>query len=260
MYNFKDTIDRILTPDRSSFALIVDGVNFEERWPEFRTLRVDGRDLAEYDITSTAAPSFDGEIYEDSLLTSRELKVTYQIRAASSDRLRRIYEEMNAFFFTRRIAKFSFADDPNFYFVGGFAVNNPPPEDKNVVVGDMTVRCPQPYKYSNPTTKSGTSVDLALSSAVKVIGSVKLTAAASNALVKLQGPNMSYVEFGPVVAGRVYELRFDENKTEIYEGIVRKMPLFSIDSNLDQFDLPISGPLKMSSGESITVTYQELRL
>ena len=149
MYEFHDTQPRDM-PSNDSLpieAMTIDGVTIEQLIPEYRTLKVMGRELLGNTLTKLKVGSQDGERLQKRSRPVRTITVRYQVTAASPQRFREIYYQLNEIL-NGENKKISFADDPDKYFIGTLSDVDTPEGGKLSVVSSFTFTCFDPYAYA----------------------------------------------------------------------------------------------------------------
>lgn len=150
MYEFHDTQPRDM-PSNDSLpieTMTIDGVTIEQLIPEYRTLKVMGRELLGNTLTKLKVGSQDGERLQKRSRPIRTITVRYQVTAASPQRFREIYYQLNEIL-NGENKKISFADDPDKYFIGTLSDVDTPEGGKLSVVSSFTFTCFDPYAYAN---------------------------------------------------------------------------------------------------------------
>ena len=149
MYEFHDTQPRDM-PSNDSLpieAMTIDGVTIEQLIPEYRTLKVTGRELLGNTLTKLKVGSQDGERLQKRSRPVRTITVRYQVTATSPQRFREIYYQLNEIL-NGENKKISFADDPDKYFIGTLSDVDTPEGGKLSVVSSFTFTCFDPYAYA----------------------------------------------------------------------------------------------------------------
>ena len=148
--NIEDYIKTLPTTECDMF---VGETDLEKTIPGFKVVSVSGRESLEVDINETDIPYRDGSIFEYKRDAARSINVTYTIVTTkrttyddSVDLLKKLLHSPNT--------KFSFADQPNRYFVGNLETIEADPAYKMVGSdcyyggGTIHMRCSDPYIYS----------------------------------------------------------------------------------------------------------------
>lgn len=154
MYEFHDTQPRDM-PSNDSLpieAMTIDGVTIEQLIPEYRTLKVTGRELLGNTLTKLKVGSQDGERLQKRSRPVRTITVRYQVTATSPQRFREIYYQLNEIL-NGETKKISFADDPDKYFIGTLSDVDTPEGGKLSVVSSFTFTCFDPYAYAQEEDK-----------------------------------------------------------------------------------------------------------
>lgn len=131
---------------------VFDGVSLDRELSdsqgEFRTLRIDGRSIANYSVDSSESSGKDGGMMTGRSLQIRLITVTYRLRDKTNAGFLRRYERLNKLL-RKAERKLSFTDE-EFYFIATFSAGEIPEESSNDVTSSLTFLCHDPYKYSKP--------------------------------------------------------------------------------------------------------------
>lgn len=259
MYEFT-TLTGIAPSTGSSFGLIFNGFDLETSIPGFRTLTIEGRGMIGREIKSVSPPRRDGQILEYSNLPPRDITVNYSIKGDDASSLRRRYEELNAILHQSNLSEIKFKDDPGFHYKGILYRIREDDEDSNQIKGQIGFYCPMPFKYSDPVTKSGTTVTYPNNDyLIGVLGRFSFTANASLSTIKIQNDVGDSITIGPVVSGRNYILDIGD-KINIYENGIRKIALLTITAGVERFRVEPGLIYSLSNGGSLQIEFREIRL
>lgn len=148
MYEFIDTVTRILPGnDLPSEALSINGSYIENQISGYRTLSVSGRELLSASVNSYEVGNTTGSYYRRKKFGSRNIKVKYQIISHSPESFREKFNLLNQILDFEQ-AQLVFNDEDDKYFIGTKAGNEEIESGKNSVVGEFTIFCADPKKYS----------------------------------------------------------------------------------------------------------------
>ena len=184
--NIEDYIKTLPTTECDMF---VGETDLEKTIPGFKVVSVSGRESLEVDINETDIPHRDGSIFEYKRDATRSINVTYTIVTTkrttyddSVDLLKKLLHSPNT--------EFSFADQPNRYFVGNLETIEVDPAYKMVGSdcyyggGTIHMRCSDPYIYSKTlkTAKNngGKTITLNNDGSKSVLIDVKATMKSDN--------------------------------------------------------------------------------
>lgn len=149
-------------------AVSVNGVLLDKYVPYFQTLNVVGREGVGRELNTFKVENTDGEFTTGSQLKQRQITVKYKIDAPDDASFRRAYNILTSIIdgnltasmgtvALRKLNRFSFSDEPSYYFEGVVSEFAEVREGLNSVVSTFTIQCPVPYKYRDlkPVTGSG---------------------------------------------------------------------------------------------------------
>ena len=261
MYQFKNLIDLVVDTHESSFGLIFNGKYIEQEISGFMTLVVSGRGLVGREIKTSSAPGADGENLDYSNLPGRMIDVKFRLTAEDSSSLRRKYERLNTLLHTKTAKAIQFRDDPTRHFKGILSGISEEEETSNTIKGEISFYCPTPFKYSDPITKSGTSILLpGGDNAYKVLADFSFVPTAPAALVRIFNGYGESIAIGPVVAGATYKLTTSTDRVEVKENGIKKMTLLSIEAGVETFRIEPDLVFTLSTVGVLTGNFLELRL
>ena len=119
--------------------------------PGFRTLTVKGRHDFSRDINAPEMPN-DGNLYLDSRIEYRSLKIEFHLRAASVAEFNSAVAKLQQILYQPQV-QVRFADQPGYYFIGTASLSFDEPTINTK--GTITITCSDPYRYSDAQTISG---------------------------------------------------------------------------------------------------------
>lgn len=149
MYNFRDLspytgTDQAVWPVE---AMVFNGKLFEREIPEYRTLQVQGRELLGQSLDTLTVGNQNGERLRSRRYPAREITIKYQVDAATTERFREIFYQLNALLQGQN-NKFYFLDDTTKYFIGTLSEIEAVPGGSNSVVSSFTILCNDPFAYA----------------------------------------------------------------------------------------------------------------
>ena len=245
----------------SSYGLVFNSTDLESAIEGFRTLTIDGRGGIGRVIKASPSPYRDGEIFEYSNLPARLIRVQFIIESENSSDLRRSFELLNAILHKKGLSEIKFKDDLGFFYLGSLSQIKDDTEESNSIKGDIEFYCPTPYKYSEPLIITSTAPSYPNNSRlIKLFANISFTASANAGSINIANSLGQIITLGPVVSGKKYDLKFVNNKFEIYEAGIRKMTLLSITSKVELFKIEPGVTYTLSTGGSLSVEFQEVRL
>jgi len=221
MYEFIDTIE---TSDGANIlpseALKINGIYIENEIKGYRTLKVEGRELLESEISDIQIGNSNGSRYRSKRNPSRAITVTYRLETHSAKEFRVKFNRLN-YLLDQEELKLIFLDEPDKYFIGTKSVVDEVEPGLLSVVSQFTFYCADPYKYSTYTveaTNSGESTITLINNGTKPTPvSVKATMKSDNGYVGFTLDDRFYQVGKPEeVDGETYEetvLLFDDHMT-----------------------------------------------
>lgn len=153
MYDFVDTTEAGGSPVLPAEAMSVNGTYIENEIEGYRTLHVTGREMLESEISEIEPGSADGSKFVSRRKLPREIVVTYQLLASTSEAFREKYNELNRIL-DQDEATLVFADEPDKYFIGSLSEFDEVDGGQLNVTGEYVMYCADPYKYGEEITES----------------------------------------------------------------------------------------------------------
>lgn len=152
MYNFRDTttgdlVDPLLPAEAMNWG----GEFLENIIPGYRTLAVDGREVAITEYTTSEISAFDGSQLITKKNSARIITVYYQLIADSVKSFRDSFNELNRVLNKKENILY-FNDEPDKYFKGIKTNAMQVPTGLNAITSSYEIYCPDPYKYSNSSS------------------------------------------------------------------------------------------------------------
>lgn len=149
MHNFRDLSPYTGTDEAvwPAEAMVFNGKLFEREIPEYRTLQVQGRELLGQSLDTLTVGNQNGERLRSRRYPAREITIKYQVDAATTERFREIFYQLNALL-QGQDNKFYFLDDTTKYFIGTLSEIEAVPGGSNSVVSSFTILCTDPFAYA----------------------------------------------------------------------------------------------------------------
>lgn len=257
----------------------VDQTTLEVTVPGYQTISVDGRGLVGRDIQTSSyqfvraggktrrrqksSSNFPRNKLLDSRLSSRTLRIRFELQANTDEQLRRRWEDLNAFVNVVD-GRFTFSDDPNYYYVGTLSDTDEAEERMNHVFSSFSVECVDPYKYSivlYPWRFAGRGdfrpnypYPVALEKAEITAGAMGQSLVLFN---ETQGLSIKIDK--DIAVGDKVILDFQDHR--VYDGAGRSiMPFLNILSDFEGFSISSGDTLKASLQSNVIFYYREKRL
>ena len=146
-YVFTDTTEASPLPALSAEAVWFDGHCLDTEITGFRTLNVQGREVAEKEVDTYETGGKAGEAFRRAYYKTRTITVTYQIMVNTAEQFRESYNQLNRLLHAEQ-ARLIFNDEPDKYFIATKASNNEVDAGLNCVTGAIDFLCADPRKYS----------------------------------------------------------------------------------------------------------------
>lgn len=154
MYQFRDIEQSKKDSKLSSESFTYDGIYFENVIEGYKTLKVTGRESFQKEINSEVIGQADGEYYNYSRVTKRDITITFQLKANTPNDLMNKFTQLNRLL-KKDNAKLIFADESDKYFNATFIQMENVTEGTLMLTGTMLFTCLDPYKYDvNAKTKT----------------------------------------------------------------------------------------------------------
>lgn len=153
MYNFIDITEQQEGSTLPSEALSINGKYIENEIPGYRTLKVEGRESLESEISSIQVGSRNGEYYQGKRDVTREITVTYQMLSKSVEEFRTRFNKLCGMLDFEQ-AQLIFYDEQDKYYTGTKSTVDEPEGGKLNVVSSFTIFCADPYKYALVESKA----------------------------------------------------------------------------------------------------------
>lgn len=151
MYDFRN-IDRVSNdddvyiPTEAMFFYDTD-LPLESIIEGYQTVQVTGRELATPKLNVHEFDSYDGGFVLDRRMPTREIKVKYLMSANDSTEFRYSFNLLNQQLFARKVFKFYFKDEPEYYWIGAVSAVDEFPAGSNSGFSTFTITCIDPFKY-----------------------------------------------------------------------------------------------------------------
>lgn len=152
MYSFTDTTAVPGSNDLPAEAMSINGQYIEQVIPGYRTLSVSGRESLEAELAMLESSCRDGGVYQRRRYLPRTIIVQYQLIASTPEVFMSLHTQLLSILSAEQ-AKIIFADEPDKYYIGTKTkIENVPP-GQLAVIGDITIFCADPFKYSVEETE-----------------------------------------------------------------------------------------------------------
>lgn len=157
-YTFCDTTATPAAIGKSAESVKYNGIWLEEVVPGFRVLQVQGRELLNADINGYEVGDTMGEYFKSRKFQSREIVVTFQLKATSDSAFRAAFNSLN-YYLQPEQAQLIFNDETDKYFLATSASVGDPEPGRNNVLGEITFYCSDPRKYAVTAKSFAASVN-----------------------------------------------------------------------------------------------------
>lgn len=147
LYDFKDINEAKAVYNRTVENLTINGNDLSMSVPGFTVLYVKGRESIPIDIDELDDEVSNGRTFQRKRHRGRPILVGYQIDAKTPEEFRESFNVLNSWLNIDQ-ARYVFADEPGYYFVGTVSDIETPEGGSNCVKGEFTIYCADPYKYS----------------------------------------------------------------------------------------------------------------
>lgn len=148
LYTFKDTIAAPAgSSDLPAEALAINGTYIENIVDGYRTLNVSGRETMAQEVKEAEVGKHDGAFFQYRRYPTRDIVITYQILADSDTAYREAFIKLNSMLNFEE-GQLIFNDEPDKYFIGTPTEVETPEPGLNNAVGEFTLHCDDPFKYS----------------------------------------------------------------------------------------------------------------
>lgn len=202
LYDFIDTTSNISAGNYlPAEAMSFNGVYLENEIDGYRTLSVQGRELASSSINDIEINSKDGTHYKSRRYDSRIITVKYQLITKSNSEFRKAFNKMNSIFAVEQ-AQIIFNDEPDKFFVGTTQGNHEIEGGSNSVIGEIEIYCADPYKYSveekevSPTLDNGYTFEIDYKGTRKAYPKIEVKARSDMGFFALINDQKKILQFG----------------------------------------------------------------
>lgn len=154
MYNFRDTTSDWHFHEEwlPTVAMNFDGGFIEHIVSGYRTLTVSGREMLGVELTTEDVAN--GCIVTEERLPTRELVITYQLDADSSEELLTRFKQLESLLMTGKDVPIFFNDERDWIYYGRLSAVDSVPVESNSVVSSFTILCSDPKRYGRELTTS----------------------------------------------------------------------------------------------------------
>lgn len=154
MYNFRDTTSDWHFHEEwlPTVAMNFDGGFIEHIVSGYRTLTVSGREMLGVELTTEDVAN--GCIVTEERLPARELVITYQLDANSSEELLTRFKQLESLLMTGKDVPIFFNDERDWVYYGRLSAVDSVPVESNSVVSAFAILCSDPKRYGRELTTS----------------------------------------------------------------------------------------------------------
>lgn len=138
--------DYISSLAKPPFAMSFGGVYFETVISGYRTLTVEGRETRDTEITELERLG-DGALYQRKRDKSRTIRVKFLIKSTSESALRTQLNKLDGYLYQEQV-QIIFDDENDKYYTGTKASATYDLSGKYAAVGELSIYCADPNKYS----------------------------------------------------------------------------------------------------------------
>lgn len=278
MYKYTDTQVRGYR-NLPSIQTIIDGINLDREIEGYRTLHVSGREMVNRDISTSAYKlrtvrgksqasrnymSSGGAVFLGSSLSSRNIKIHYQLHAKDNIEFRQMFEKLNYLVQKEQIT-IRFTDDMPFHYIGTFTEADVIEGKSNIVKSSFGYECTDPFKYSEDrfyefTTSGKYMIETNFPTIITKM-TITLQGMGTKFILRNVSTGQSIILDtidSAFVAGDVFELYPREQ--EIYHKGILKPRMMDLLSDFEDFSLAYEDELNTSIPAKVVFSYQEPRL
>jgi predicted phage tail component-like protein len=147
MYNFIDTTEVLTGKKLPAEAMKINGNYIENIIPGYRTLSVSGRESLSAELNTYETGVRAGSSVKSRRYPAREIIVKYQLVAKTANEFRVAFNMLGGILNVED-AELIFDDEPDKFFIGTPTEMGEVEPGSNSVVGEFTIFCADPFKYS----------------------------------------------------------------------------------------------------------------
>ena len=252
MYNFRDTTSDWYFHEEwlPTVAMNFDGGFIEHIVSGYRTLTVSGREMLGVELTTEDVAN--GCIVTEERLPARELVITYQLDADSSEELLTRFKQLESLLMTGKDVPIFFNDERDWVYYGRLSAVDSVPVESNSVVSSFTILCSDPKRYGRELTTSdglirheGKLVPLSIEFDVPSNTSYFV----SNGVQTIEGTNTS--------AEASTHVKIDFMTCETYSNGDLDYKIIALDSDFENFTLK-NGMTITSNVNNLIIHYSEV--
>lgn len=241
---------------------VFDGVSLDRELTdsrgEFRTLRIDGRSIANYSVESSESSGRDGGTMVGRSLQVRLITVTYRLKDTTSAGFLRRYERLNKLL--RNAERKLFFTDEEFYFIATFSAGDIPEESSNDVTASLTFICFDPYKYSKPLLQRNvTKVQTRSLYPARPVITIRLEVAASEFLL-LNSTTGKVIHMKGSAPFSSVPLTVDTSRWSVRQNGVDRLADLMIRSDLEDFTVSDGDELELSVPGAVDLEFEGVSL
>lgn len=147
MYNFIDVNGIQPGNVLPGEALKINGVYIENKITGYRTLSVSGREALSPELQTYETGARDGSTLQSKRFPARVITVQFGLISTSNSAFRAAFNRLGEILNVEN-AELIFADEPDKFFVGTPSGVSDIEPGRNAVIGEFTLYCADPFKYS----------------------------------------------------------------------------------------------------------------
>lgn len=253
MYNFRDTTSDWHFHEEwlPTVAMNFDGGFIEHIVSGYRTLTVSGREMLGVELTTEDVAN--GCIVTEEHLPARELVITYQLDADSSEELLIRFKQLENILKTGKDVPIFFNDERDWRYYGRLSGVDDVPVESNSVVSSFTILCSDPRRFGKELTTAeglfkclGKCVPINMEFDTDFITGFMI----SNGVQAIRGLNANYVE------GKRVKLDFKTFK--VYIDDIEEARILTLDSDFENFELKNDMIITSAGIRNLIIKYAEV--
>lgn len=245
MYNYK-SLSKTTGGSSSlpSLAMTYDGDIIENVIDGYTTLKVGGRETTSVQLEESFA--FVGGIVTRQTLPSRELTITYQLIAQTTNELQTKFKTLMKILYKSKDVQISFKDDTDTSFFGRFTNFDTIPDDRTKFVGSFIIHCSKPYKYGQLIETTGSvPIDTFYNTTPERI---ELTTATASNDIRITNGQYTIRYVDTVNAGSTMVFDFTGGEMNVYVNGVNQTYGLALNSDFENFLLTQNEPVTTNNG------------
>ena len=252
MYNFRDTTSDWHFHEEwlPTVAMNFDGGFIEHIVPGYRTLTVSGREMLGVELTTEDV--LNGCIVTEERIPSRELVITYQLDANSSEELLMRFKRLERVLKTGKDVPIFFNDERDWFYYGRLSAVDSVPVESNSIVSSFTILCSDPRRFGRDMTMGKGVVKhpgLLIPTSVEFDVYSNIPYSLSNGVQTIKGISNS--------AEDVTHVKLDFMACETYSNGKLDYKIISLDSDFENFTLE-NGMEITGNVDNLIIHYSEV--